>query len=213
MEATNTVNNVEYNSNKIISVTITEYQSDYDTQMTRAGASNLIYEYTAAGRTNNDSDKAAYEHTFTSVSGDTEVFTGTSTGFNWASNGYTNGQSLVISGGAVHTVNVPLFASSTNNVSLETDSNNEDILKNGRTFEIDYEVDTATDLNAEIASFGSGLRITPSVSYLVPQGTTVTVNSHGLIEREDEICAAYLATGKRMHMVFVIEPKATTPTS
>lgn len=213
MTAKHTVNNVEYIDSKTISVTITEYQSAYDTQMTRAGMDNLIYEYDAAGRTNNDSDKEVYEHQFTAVSGDSETFTATNTNFNWASNGYTNGSSLVISGGAVHTINVPLFLASTDTISLETDTDNDDILKNGRTFEIDYEVNSATQLNAEIASFGNGLKITPSVSYLVPQGTTVTVNSHGLIEKEDEICAAYLATGKRMHMTFVIEPKSTEPTS
>ena len=213
MQATHTVDNVAYTDSKTISITITEYQSAYDAQMIRAGGANMIYEYTAAGRTNNDSDKNAYHHTFTSVSGTDQVFTATNTGFNWASNGYTNGESLIISGGATHSIDVPLFTSNTGSVSLETDASNDDILKNGRTFEIDYEVNSATDLNAEIASFGSGLKITPSVSYLVPQGTTVTVNSHGLIEKEDEICAAYLAMGKRMHMVFVIEPKSTTPTS
>ena len=213
MTAKHTVNNVEYTEAKTISVVITEYHSPYDTQMTRAGIANLIYEYDAAGRTNNDSDKTEYEYEFTAVSGASKTFTGTNTNFNWASNGYVDGSSLLISGGAVHTVDVPLFQAKAGDTSLETDTENEDILKNGRTLEIDYEVNTATNLNAEIASFGNGLKITPSVAYLVPQGTTVTVNSHGLIEREDEICAAYLATGKRMHMVFVIEPKSTVPTS
>lgn len=198
---------------KTTQVVITEYQSPYDSQMTRAGAANLLYEYIAAGKTNYDSNRAIYTYDYESVTGEPVTFTATNSNFNWATNGYTNGEALLISGGATHNINVPLFVTSSNGISLDSSSEIDSILTNGRTFEIDYEVNSASKLDAVIGSFGDGLKITPQACYLVPSGTNVTINSSGLIEKEDEICAAYLTTDKRLHMTFVIEPKSNTPTS
>ena len=195
------------------SIQIKPFASKYT--MNYAGVSNLVYQYTAYGRTNNDANKETYNYVYTAHDANTTdiTFTGSFNNFNWSTDGYTNGEALTISGGATHTINVPIFSSSAQGVSIETDTDSYiDPTQNGRTIEIDYMVRSATDLTDVIMSCmganHAGFKITPQNCYLLNSNVNVSLDSTGAILNESAIAAAYLTTGTRIHLVFVIEPWA-----
>lgn len=213
---------------------ITVLPADFDYQLKYADPENknLLFMYNAAGKSNNDVNKEVYKHRFTPKDGnDPFDFTATFSNFNWATNGYiadktTGENALVISGGANCAINVPVFnrtysytptgASEPISVSIESDTSNTSINTRGRTVELDYEVVSTVDANSTIiecmGANGAGIKVTPQSCYLVNSTTSANISqdSSGFINNESSIAAAYLSTGQRIHLVFVIEPEATT---
>jgi len=158
--ATHTVNNVDYTDTKTIQITINELDTDYELEP--AGVANLVYSYNAYGRTNNDAGKEVYHYNYDALTGETIEWTGAFNGFNWSGDGYVDGQTLTISGGATHTVNVPIFQNKYNDILLEDSQGVNDITEHGRTVEIEYEVASATDLNDVIIDYMANVTTTTS---------------------------------------------------
>ena len=207
---------VEVTDSKTLTITINQLITTYTLEP--AGELNLLYSYNAYGRSNNDLNKNIHSYTYTNVSGQDITFTGTLQNFNWATDGYVDGTSLTIGGGATYSIDVPIFSNNKNNISIEENAGDQnvlqqDITQKGRTIEIDYEVQSATDLNATIIDCMSnnhrGFRVTPQSCYLLNSSTDIEMDDSGFILNEDQIAAAYLSPGKRTHLVFVIEPWAT----
>ena len=203
----------QYTDTKTNSVIINPYVTDYE--LNYSGNENLLYAYNAYGKSNNDNNRTQYVYPYTDVQNHTANFIGKFEDFNWATNGYVDGESILISGGATHSVNVPLFSSTYTDddediVTLESDESYNSILTNGRTIEIDYKVSAASDLNAIIMDCSdannTGFKVTPQACYFAKQGQNVTIDQSGLIYDEESIAAAYLTTDKRIHLAFVIEP-------
>ena len=199
-----------------IEVTVNQLITSYTLEP--EGTGNLVYLYEAYGRSNNDANKNTYTYTYTNVTGQDITFTGTLSNFNWSTDGYVDGKSLTIGGGATYSIDVPIFSNNKNNISFEENAGDQnvlsqDITQKGRTIEIDYEVQSATNLNATIIDCMSnnhrGFRVTPQACYLLNSSTDVEIDNSGFILNEDQIAAAYLTPGQRMHLVFVIEPWAT----
>ena len=209
---TETVETV-YTTTNTTEVVINRFDNPNDYDFTEVAPQNILYLYNAYGKTNNDSDRANYEYKYTAndQNGTELTFHGTFTGFNWATNGYVDGESLTISGGAEYTIDVPIFSSQYNGVTIESQSA-QDITQYGRTIEIDYEVRSATNLNATIIECmdslsSAGFRITPNCCYLTNKTTPADIEEDtGFILNESSIAAAYLQTNTRIHLVFVIEP-------
>lgn len=180
------------------------------------GQLNLVYEYNAYGRSNNNVDKETYTYPYQAVNGSTINFNTTFNNFNWATDGYVDGESLTIGGGATVNINVPIFNSKYNNISIEENENIEKITTNGRTIEIDYEVLSTTNMGATIIdclSTGTnpkGFRVTPQNCYLLNSGSNIDIDETGFIKNEENVAAAYLNPGVRTHLTFVIEPVSTT---
>ena len=215
---------------KTASVTVKPYTSKYSLKY--EGTANLVYSYSANGRTNNDADKAQFNYVYTAHDRNNTpiTFTGAFNNFNWSTDGYcgrsvtTSDDSgttttivhdaLTISGGATHTINVPIFASAAQGVSIESDTEYSNATQNGRTIELDFMVRSATDLNDVIidcmGANHAGFRVTPQNCYLLNSNVDVVKDSTGTILNEDAIAAAYLNPGVRTHLVFVIEPWAAT---
>lgn len=209
---------VEFSSGatiKTLTVTIIEMQTEYDlSQVT----TNLVYSYSANGRTNNDAGKELYECEYTTANGVHTVIEGSFEGFNWVSNGYIDGESLTLSGDARHTIKLPMFSTSYTDrdgqtVSLESVSNST-VTTNGRTFEIEFKVSNVTDIEAEIikcmSSEHAGFVVTPQNCYLLSaNGADVKLDDTGFIENEESIAAAYIRDNTRIRLSFVIEPRGT----
>ena len=223
--ATHTVNNTDYTDTKTIEITINELELPDGYTLEPAGEANLVYSYNAYGRTNNDAGKEIYHYNYEALTGETIQWTGNFNGFNWSGDGYKDG-ALIISGGATHTVDVPIFQNMYNDITLENSEGVTNISKLGRTVEIEYEVASATDLNDVIINYmdnisttttngitqksGVGFQVTPQSCYLLKSGSTVNTDSTGFIINESDIAAAYLTPGMRIHLAFVIEPWADT---
>lgn len=202
---------------KVLTVTINELQSEYDMDMIRDG---LIYSYSAANKTNDDTDKEIYEYEYQSPNGQTTQIKAVSSGFNWVSDGYvvdetSTERALILSGDAKHVIRLPVFATS------YTDDNNHTISLGGspqgigRTVEIEYKVSNVTDPTAQIvkcmSNDHSGFVITPQNTWLTSAtGDSVTLDSTGFITNEDAIAAAYLRDDTRVVLTFVIEPARYT---
>lgn len=211
---------VVYTDTQTTSVIINRFTNPNKYDFSEVEPDNVLYSYNAYGKTNNDVDRANYEYVYTANDSYATplTFHGGFEGFNWATNGYVDGESLTISGGAVHTIDVPIFQTSYNNVSIESQpSDNDEITRYGRTIEIDYEVQSATDLKATIIECmdnnpltPAGFRITPNCCYLTSKRTGVQLADDGFILNESSVAAAYLQTGTRIHLTFVIEPWSTT---
>ena len=211
--ATHTVNNIDYTDTKTIQITINELVLPAGYSLEPAGAANLVYSYNAYGRTNNDSGKEVYHYNYHALTGQNIEWTGSFNNFNWSGNGYVDGQTLTISGGATHTVNVPILANSYNGITLENSEGVTNISKLGRTIEIEYEVASATNLNDVIIDCmadGAGFQVTPQSCYLLKSGSEIRTDSTGFILNESDIAAAYLTPGMRIHLAFVIEPWSDT---
>ena len=218
----------ELSDSQTVQVTVGYLNTSYN--LDAEGENNLVFTYNAYGHSNNEANKQTYNYTFTNVSGNSVNFTGTLSNFNWATDGYVDGKCLTIGGGATMNINVPIFSNSVNGISLEENADSsgvldQDITKNGRTIEIDYEVLSATDLNAVIMNCMSnistttensvtvtranGFQVTPQSCYLLNSSTGIERDDSGFILNEDSVAAAYLTPGQRIHLVFVIEPWAT----
>jgi hypothetical protein len=199
-----------------ISIDIRPFQSSY--KLEYAGTDALLYSYTAYGRTNNDADKETHHYIFNTheVEHPTIDFETQFNNFNWSTNGYVDG-ALTVSGGATCDINVPVFSAKYDEISIEGSDNTRDITERGRTVEIDYEVVSAINLNDTIISCmnpnsNAGFKITPQNCYLTSNNRPANISADGTgnILNESSIAAAYLTTGQRTHLVFVIEPWATT---
>lgn len=200
------------NTEKIVSVQVNEIQSEYDLDQIETG---LVYQYNAAGRSNNDSSKDTYTCEYTTSNGVTTNIKGLFDGFNWVSNGYVDGESLTLSGTAVHTIKLPMFSTSYvdddgQTINLES-ATGATVTTNGRTFEIDFQVSNVTDINAQIikcmSSDHAGFIVTPQTCYLLSSnGANVALDDTGFIENEESIAAAYIKDNKRIRLSFVIEP-------
>ena len=194
-----------------VQVSVAYLNTIYDLEP--AGKTNLLFEYVPYGHSNNEANKETYNYTYTTVGGTAVNFTGTFNDFNWATDGYADGKCLTIGGGATLDINVPIFSNSFNGTNIEENVNVQDITQIGRTIEIDYEVQSATDLNDIIIDCMSqsniGFQVTPQSCYLTNSSAAVEMDSSGFILNEDQVAAAYLTPGQRIHLVFVIEPWAT----
>lgn len=203
------------NTTKTVTISIAEIQTDYNLEQV---ATNLVYKFSANGRSNNDSDRAEYVCNYTTSNGTTTHIKGVNSGFNWVSNGYVNGESLTISGEAAHTIKLPIFSTSYTDdegqtVRLEA-ADNSTVTTNGRTIEIEYKVSNVTDINAVIAECMSaahaGFKITPQTCYLLSSnGANVALDETGFIENEASIPCAYVKDGTRIRLAFVIEPRGS----
>lgn len=200
---------------KTISVNISEMQTDYDLSQV---STNLVYSYSANGRTNNDAGKELYECEYTTANGIKTVIEGVFDGFNWVSNGYIDGESLTLSGDARHTIKLPMFSTSYTDrdgqlISLESVSNST-VTTNGRTFEIEFKVSNVTDIEAQIikciSSEHAGFVVTPQNCYLLSaNGSDAKLDDTGFIENEESIAAAYIKDNSRIRLSFVIEPRGS----
>ena len=196
---------------RTVSITVNYLNTTYILEP--EGTNNLLYSYSAYGRSNNDAVKDTYTYTYTTVGGQDINFTGTFNDFNWATDGYKDGESLIIAGGATYDIDVPIFNTTFNGVNIE-ENGEQEITQNGRTIEIDYEVLSATNLNATIIDCMStgvnpiGFRVTPQSCYLLNSGSSIDIDETGFIKNEENVAAAYLNPGTRTHLTFVIEPWA-----
>ena len=198
-----------------VSVNVKEIQSEYELNPV---ATNLVYQYNAAGRSNNDSGKEEYACEYTTANGVTTLIKSIFEGFNWVSNGYVDGTALTLSGSALHTIQLPMFATSYTDdegqtVNLES-ATGATVTTNGRTFEIEFSVNNVTDINAQIIKCMSadhaGFVVTPQNCYLLSSnGADVALDDTGFIENEESIAAAYIKDNKRIRLTFVIEPKGS----
>lgn len=194
-------------------ITVAEYVSDKYNMSSPVTAANVLYDYNPYGHTNNEINRNNYVYTFKNYSGDTEDIQTTFKDFSWSSNGY-NDNALLINGGATMEVAVPAFV---NNMkyAVQQDSDHSSILVNGRTVSIDYEVTAATKLNEPIITYydeenNKGIKITPSICYLESSAARAQIDADGqFIDNEQDVAAAYLTTGQRMNITFVIEPKSS----
>lgn len=205
-----TAYNGELSDSQTIQVSVAYLNTTYSLEP--AGENNLIYKYDAYGRSNNQADKDTYIYTYTAVNGQAINFETDFNNFNWATDGYVDGKCLTIGGGATVDINVPIFSSSYNGTIFEENANVRDITQIGRTIEIDYEVLSATNLNATIidcmSSNNIGFRVTPQSCYLLNSGSNIDIDETGFIKNEENVAAAYLNPGTRTHLTFVIEPWA-----
>lgn len=108
----------QYTDTKTNSVIINPYVTDYE--LNYSGNENLLYAYNAYGKSNNDNNRTVYIYPYTDVQNHSTEFIGTFGNFNWSTNGYIDGESILISGGACHKVNVPLFTSTYSEKTLGT---------------------------------------------------------------------------------------------
>lgn len=200
---------------KTVTLTIEEVESDFDLTPVTA---NLVYEYSAAGRSNNDSGKDRYTCEYTTSDKVTTNIAATFKNFNWVSNGYVDGEALTISGDAVHTIELPMFATSYMDdknqlIKLDT-AEGATVTTNGRTFEIEFSVNNVTDINAQIircmSDNNAGFIVTPQNCYLLSSnGDNVDLDATGFIQNEENIAAAYIKDEQRIRLAFVIEPRGT----
>lgn len=198
-----------------VSVYVNEIQSEYDLNPV---ATNLVYQYNAAGRSNNDSGKEEYECEYTTANGVTTKIKSSFEDFNWVSNGYVDGEALTLSGAALHTIKLPMFSTSYTDddgqtVNLES-ATGATVTTNGRTFEIEFSVNNVTDINAQIIKCMSadhaGFIVTPQNCYMLSSnGADVALDETGFIENEESIAAAYIKDNKRIRLTFVVEPKGS----
>lgn len=203
------------NTVKTVNVLVKEIQTDYDLNPV---ATSLVYSYSAAGRSNNDSGKELYTYNYTTGSGLTTKVKSLFEGFNWVSNGYIDGAALTLSGAARHIIKLPMFSTSYvddegQTINLEN-SSGASVTTNGRTFEVEFEVNNVTDINAQIikcmSSEHAGFVVTPQSCYLLSSnGADVSLDETGFIQNEESIAAAYIKDGTRIRLSFVIEPKAS----
>ena len=200
---------------KTITVLINEMQSEYDLAQV---STNLVYQYTANGRSNNDAGKELYECKYTTSNGVQTVIESKFNNFNWVSNGYIDGESLTLSGDARHTIELPMFSTSYidrdgQTISLESVANST-VTTNGRTFEIEFKVSNVTDIEAHIiecmSSDHAGFVVTPQNCYMLSSnGSNVQMDDTGFIENEESIAAAYIRDNTRIRLSFVIEPRGS----
>lgn len=214
-----TDNTTNKQATKTVKIHIDEYQSGYDDL--NPVTAGLVYQYSAAGRSNNDSDKEEYRYDYIKDNKTMQI-KGAFEGFNWASNGYLNDDALTLSGSALHTIKLKMFKTQytdeDGNTIILNDEENATVTKNGRTFEIDFSVSNVTDINAHIVECMSndhaGFVITPQVCYMLFQnGSNIEFDKTGFVENERDVSMAYIKDNKRIRLTFVIEPIGTARNS
>ena len=203
------------NTEKTVCVYVEKIEGEFDLQPVKTG---LVYEYSPAGKTNNDANKHLYEYEFvTSDNVKTNIQTEL-TGFNWVSNGYVDSECLTLSGDSRCTIKLPILTTSYtddagNIVKLEA-ANDGTITTSGRTIEFEFEVKNVTDMTATIISCMSdnhaGFKVTPQNCYMLySNGANVEMDSTGFILNESNISSAYLQENKRIRLTFVIDKKGS----
>lgn len=175
---------------------------------------NLVYAFTASGHSNVDSDKNTYTYRY----GQRNVYA-TNTGFNWSSNGYIStayGTALRLNGSATHSVNVPILSRGFTNADNEyvslVNSEEDEVTTDGRTIEIDYLVEAASDDDATIINCATatgnnsfvGFKITPLTCALKSRDLQLGTITGGFITNEVSVAGTYLQKGERIHLSFVI---------
>lgn len=200
---------------KTVTVTVEEIDSEFDLEPVTAG---LVYQYTAAGRSNKDVDRDLYTCEYTTADKVTTDIEATFENFNWVSNGYLDNTSLTISGEAKHTIKLPMFSTSytdKKNQTVKLDvAEGATVTTNGRTFEIEFTVSNVTDIQAQIikcmSSDHAGFIVTPQNCYLLSSnGQNVDLDETGFIQNEVDIAAAYIKDNSRIRLTFVVEPKGS----
>ena len=196
-----------------IAVTILPTQSGYDLSRVESG---LIYAYSANGLSNKTIGKETYSYPFTDREGTTTNIKMKLDDFNWASNGYVDGESLLLSGDAKATIELPMFYSqytdeAGNTIYLES-TEDATLVDQGRTFEAEFEISNVTDVVAPVITCMSdnhaGFTITPQSCYLLySNGSNIELDSHntGFIENERNLAAAYIKDNAKVRVSFVID--------
>lgn len=206
---------------KIIQFTVKPYVNEQG-YITTPVSSDLVYHYSAVGKTNNDLEKETYTYPYEDSTGTVTRIKALNEGFNWVSNGYIqtaeDGTGLRFSGDARQTIKLPIFSTSYvdddgQTVKLEAASD-ATVTTRGRTVEFEYKVSNVTDPQAQIIKCMSpehaGFVITPQTCYLLSSdGVDVDIDPSGFIENEDVIPAAYLKEDRRLRVSFVIEARGT----
>lgn len=175
---------------------------------------NLVYAFTAAGHSNSDVDKETIVHRY----GQNNVYA-TNDGFNWNSNGYISteyGTALRLNGSAVHTIQIPIlsrgFTNSDNQYISLVNSAEDEVTTDGRTIEIDYLVEAASDDDATIIDCSTavgndsfvGFQVTPLTCALKSRDLQRGVITGGFITDEVNVAGTYLQKGERIHLSFVV---------
>lgn len=206
---------------KTIQFTVKPYVNEQG-YITTPVSSDLVYHYSAVGKTNNDLEKETYTYPYEDSTGTVTRIKALNEGFNWVSNGYVqtaeDGTALRFSGDACQTIKLPIFSTSYvdddgQSVRLEAASD-ATVTTRGRTIEFEYKVSNVTDPQAQIikcmSSEHAGFVITPQTCYLLSSdGVDVDIDPSGFIENEDVIPAAYLKEDRRLRVSFVIEARGT----
>lgn len=223
-------------------VTVNPYQSEYNINPI---TTNLVYAFNASGHSNSDTDKQQFVYSY----GDYNIYA-TNNNFNWSSNGYVttitrdkfktdlNNEpiqhevtALRISGGATHTIELPIFTSRFTNrdgdtVPIDT-AQGATPTDRGRTIEINYNVVAAADDNSTIIQCANttneeneqyvGFKVTPLTCALKSTRNQNGSIKNGFITQEEGCAAAYLRkntnassdksldTEQRVHLTFVVE--------
>ena len=197
---------------KTMELTVNPISGDRDLS---AVSTRLIAAYSASGRSNNATGRAALNAQYTSKDGLTTTITGSLSGFNWRSNGWVaDGDGypvLRVSGEAEVNIDLPLLATAW------TDSQEQRIqlagspTAAGRTFEVSFRTQKVTDESREIItlwddSTGVGLKIFPSRAYLLSDAMSVTQDTEGNILNKNAIpYVPYSSTSGKVRLTFVIE--------
>ena len=201
----------------IAEFSVNEYESDFDLDPV---TTSLVYSFSASDHSNNDSDKTEFTYEYTDRAGTTTDIVTSLDNFNWVSNGYftetgDTEQCLKINGDATVSIELPVFSTSyvdDNNQTIWLASTSQaSVATDGRTIEIEYEVDNITDLQASIincmSTNHSGFNVTPQNCWLTySNGANVVLDSTGFIENETSVACAYLRDGYRTRLSFVIQP-------
>ena len=175
---------------------------------------NLVYSFTASGHSNVDSDKNTYTYRY----GQKNVYA-TNTGFNWTSNGYIQteyGTALRLNGSATHSVNVPILSRGFTNADNEyislVNSDEDEVTTDGRTIEIDYFVEAASDDDATIINCATatgtnsfvGFKVTPLTCAIKSRDLQLGTITGGFITDEINVAGTYLQKSERIHLSFVV---------
>jgi len=96
----------------VLTVNINPFESDYDMSMITDG---LVYRYSAANKTNDDTDKEVYIYKYTAPNGTETNIKAVSSGLNWISDGYvvdenSSERALILSGNSKHIIRLPIFS-------------------------------------------------------------------------------------------------------
>lgn len=185
---------------------------------------DLIYMYKANGRSNNSNDKERYIYKI-DESENKKIYT-TFDQFNWASDGYSETNTLVLRDQARMKIYLPVLKSSgTNRASLfgeasdttiQFDSKQNAVMTDvGRTIEFDLNMTDVINQNTSVVEYsdansGASFKITPQMCYLLARGQTINTDETGFILNEENIACAYLKDNKRLRVSFVIEPVKTS---
>ncbi len=185
---------------------------------------DLIYVYKANGRSNNSNDKERYIYKIDD-NDNKKIYT-TFDNFNWASDGYSETNTLVLRDQARMNIYLPVLKSSgSNRASLfgessdtivQFDSKQNAVMTDvGRTIEFDLNMMDVVDQNTAVVEYsdansGASFKITPQMCYMLARGQSINLDETGFILNEETVACAYLKDNKRLRISFVIEPVKTS---